>query len=94
MRAEFPAQISALANPSLAFAAGNFWFILFDMQSQNGSNQGRRLRDHLSQIVTTKQQELERTLSKSATTTAREDLFAEVSREAVDVDYERWDGMS
>jgi hypothetical protein len=63
------------------------------MQSQNGREAARSLRDHLSQTIAAKQQELERKLRKSAAN-SREELFAKVSQEAADLDYERWDGMS
>jgi len=63
------------------------------MQSQNGREAARTLRDYLSQTIAAKQQELERKLGKSAAN-SREELFAKVSQEAADLDYERWDGMS
>ena len=87
------AHLHSLAKVSLAFARFNFWFILFRMQSQNDRETARTLRDHLSQTIAAKQQELERKLSKSAAN-LREELVAKVSQEAADLDYERWDGMS
>ncbi|CAN5686236.1 hypothetical protein BH09PLA1_BH09PLA1_14510 [soil metagenome] len=63
------------------------------MHSQNGRDSARTLRDHLSQRVADERRELDRKINSSATS-PREDLFAEVSQEAADQDYERWDGMS
>ena len=69
------------------------------MQSQNvGREQARTLRAHLSQLLTAKQQEIERKLARSMqitpATSSRDELVAEVSQEAADMDYERWDGLS
>ena len=71
------------------------------MQSQNvgggfggGRSEARTLRAHLSQFVSAKQAELERKLGKSSASTSRDQLVAEVSQEAADLDYERWDGLS
>jgi hypothetical protein len=76
------------------------------MQSQNvGGIEGRSearsdartLREHLSQFMNTKQRELDRKLGNrptSSTSTSRDELVAEVSLEAADLDFERWDGLS
>ena len=69
------------------------------MQSQNvGRVEARTLREHLSQLLTAKQREIEQKLGKSMQITpassSRDELFAEVSQEAADLDYERWDGLS
>ncbi|MBC8105538.1 MAG: hypothetical protein H7Z14_03020 [Anaerolineae bacterium] len=87
------ANFNPLTKNRLAFARTNSWFILSFMQSQNGRESARSLRDHLAQTIAVKQQELERKLSKSAAN-SRDELFAQVSQEAADLDYERWDGMS
>jgi hypothetical protein len=87
-------RFRAFAKLSFAFARCKFWFILCSMQSQNaGRNEARTLRDHLSHLVSAKQHELEQKLGKSSVN-SRDELMAEVSQEAADLDYERWDGLS
>ena len=94
VRPAFAERFRALAKIPFAFAPFKFWFILSPMQSQNvGRTEARTLRDHLSHLVSSKQRELEQKLGKSAAN-SRDELMAEVSQEAADLDYERWDGMS
>ncbi len=66
------------------------------MQSQNvGRKQARTLRAHLSQLLADKQRELDRKLGQPGfINNSRDALVAEVSQEAADLDYERWDGLS
>lgn len=66
------------------------------MQSQNvGREQARTLRAHLSQLLADKQRELDQKLNRSGFfNNSRDALVAEVSQEAADLDYERWDGLS
>ena len=80
-----------------AFALADFWFILHRMQSQTsgGREEARTLRAHLSQTLADKQREIDRKLGRSnVVIDSREALIAEVSQEAADLDYERWDGLS
>jgi hypothetical protein len=71
--------------------------MLFDMQSQNGGSreEAKTLRAHLSQLLADKQREIEQKLGQSGFfNNSRDALIAEVSQEAADLDYERWDGLS
>jgi hypothetical protein len=92
----FPAEIRALPKVELAFAQAKIWFIFIPMQSQNsgGRSEARTLRAHLSQLLDAKQREIDRKLGRTATNSSRDELVAEVSQEAADLDYERWDGLS
>ena len=67
------------------------------MQSQNSGkrNEARTLRAHLSQLLADKQREIDHKLGRSSPSiNSRDELVAEVSQEAADLDYERWDGLS
>jgi 23S rRNA maturation mini-RNase III len=97
LRPALHAHLHSLAKVALAFAPDEIWYIFIRMQSQNsgGRNEARTLRAHLSQLLADKQREIDHKLGRSSPSiSSREELIAEVSQEAADLDYERWDGLS
>jgi hypothetical protein len=61
-----------------------------DQPRQEPTPKPRSLRQHLSELKSVQQD----SRGKRTVVAPNEDLLAEVSQEASDIEYERWDGLS